>query len=364
MSDRLFAATRKGLFEFRRKGGSKGSGRWQVERVSFLGAPVSQTLTDPRDGAIYAALDYGHFGVKLQRSDDGGASWTEIAAPSYAGVDPDAETPPSLKLIWALEIADPDAPGTLWAGTIPGGLFYSSDRGDSWTLNRGLWDQPQRKGWMGGGFDQPGLHSVSVDPRDAKRVAVAVSTGGVWETSDGGSSWTLGGAGLRADYVPPGQVQDLVFQDVHRLVRCHAAPDAFWIQHHNGVFKADAGIGQWSELDAPHSTFGFAVAVHPQRPGTAWLAPAIKDEFRCPEAGKVVVKRTSDGGKSFDVLTRGLPQDHAYDLVYRHALDVDAEGERLALGSTTGGLWFSEDGGDAWVQAPARLPPVYAVRFG
>src|SRR6202008_4035028 len=149
----------------------------------------------------YAALDYGHFGTKLQRSDDGGASWTEIAAPSYAGVDADAEAPPSLKLIWALEIADPDAPGTLWAGTIPGGLFHSSDRGESWSLNRGLWDQPQRKGWMGVVYDQPGIHSVSVDPRDAKRVAVAVSTGGVWETTDGGSSWTLGGAGLRADYI-------------------------------------------------------------------------------------------------------------------------------------------------------------------
>jgi len=63
------------------------------------------------------------------------------------------------------------------------------------------------------------------------------------------------------------------------------------------------------------------------------------------------------------VLSEGLPQRHAYDLVYRHALDVDASGERLAFGSTTGGLWISEDGGDSWATIDARLPPVAVVRF-
>jgi photosystem II stability/assembly factor-like uncharacterized protein len=321
-------------------------------------------LADPRDGAIYAALDYGHFGVKLQRSDDGGASWSEIAAPSYAGVDADAPEPPSLKLIWSLEIADPGQPGTLWAGTVPGGLFHSRDRGQSWELVRGLWDQPQRKNWMGVVYDQAGIHSISVDPRDARRLAVAVSTGGVWETADGGATWTLGGQGLRAAYMPPERAGDPTAQDVHRLVRCKGAPDAFWIQHHNGVFRAEKGIDRWTEMAEPHSTFGFAVAVHPETPETAWVVPAIKDEFRYPADGKVVVKRTTDGGKSFETLTDGLPQDHAYDLVYRHGLDVDESGERLALASTTGGLWLSEDQGDRWTQAPARLPPVYAVRFG
>lgn len=360
MSDRLFAATRKGLFELRRSP----SGDWAVARTAFMGAPVSMLLADPRDGALYAALDYGHFGVKLQRSDDGGETWSEIAAPSYAGVDVDAKEPPTLKLIWALETADPDRPGTLWAGTIPGGLFYSDDRGETWTLNRSLWDQPQRKDWMGVVYDQAGIHSISVDPRDARRVAVAVSTGGVWETADGGESWALVGQGLRAAYVPPEQAHDPALQDVHRLVRCRAEPDAFWIQHHNGVFHSEAGVDQWTEMDAPHSTFGFAVAVHPDRPGTAWVVPSIKDEFRYPVDGKVVVKKTVDGGRTFETLTEGLPQEHAYDLVYRHGLDVDATGERLALASTTGGLWISENGGDAWRQAQARLPPVYAVRFG
>jgi hypothetical protein len=252
----------------------------------------------------------------------------------------------------------------LWAGTSPGGLFRSDDRGDSWTLVRSLWDDPLRKKWMGVIYDQAGIHSICVDPRDSRRVAVAVSIGGVWETLDGGKSWAMGGKGLRAAYMPPDQAYDPASQDAHRMVRCRAEPDALWIQHHNGVFRATAGIGEWEELSPPVSGFGFAVAVHPDEPGAAWFVPATKDEHRYPVDGQMVVARTRDGGKSFDTLREGLPQKNAYDLVYRHGLDVDASGERLVMGSTTGGLWFSEDSGDAWTQSEARLPPIYAVRFG
>jgi hypothetical protein len=359
MSERLFVATRKGLFEFRRDG----TGSWSIVRTSFLGSPVSMMLCDPRDGALYAALDLGHFGVKLHRSDDGGEAWSEIAVPTYAGVDADAAEAPALSLIWALETGHADEPGVLWAGTIPGGLFRSEDRGGTWSLVRSLWDDPRRSQWFGGGYDKPGIHSISLDPRDPRRIAVAVSCGGVWETRDGGSSWTLGGDGMRAAYMPPEQAGNQATQDPHRMVRCPAAPDSFWIQHHNGVFRADDGIGRWTEVKPSHSEFGFAVAVHPRNPATAWFVPAVKDEFRYPSDGRFVVARTRDGGARFDLLSEGLPGAPAYDLVYRHGLEVDESGERLVMGSTTGGLWFSEDGGDRWTQSPVRLPPVYAVRF-
>jgi hypothetical protein len=91
--------------------------------------------------------------------------------------------------------------------------------------------------------------------------------------------------------------------------------------------------------------------------------PAIKDEKRVPADGRFVVTRTRDGGHTFETLSRGLPQQNAYDLVYRHALDIDASGDRLVMGSTTGGVWVSEDGGDSWLEAAGRLPPVYCVRF-
>ena len=106
-----------------------------------------------------------------------------------------------------------------------------------------------------------------------------------------------------------------------------------------------------------------AVAVHPLDPNTAWFAPAIKDELRIPKDGELVITRTRDGGASFDILRNGLPQEPAYDLVYRHALAVDSTGERLAFGSTTGSVWTSEDQGERWTQITAHLPPVYSVSF-
>ena len=147
-------------------------------------------------------------------------------------------------------------------------------------------------------------------------------------------------------------------------MQCPTQPEHFWTQHHCGIWRSTDDCESWQEITkAGPSTFGFAVAVHPNDSDTAWFVPANNDTFRIPVDGKVVVTRTRDGGKSFDVLTEGLPQDHAFDLTYRHALDIDGSGDRLAFGSTTGSLWVTENGGDAWQTISNNLPPVYAVRF-
>ena len=80
-------------------------------------------------------------------------------------------------------------------------------------------------------------------------------------------------------------------------------------------------------------------------------------------APEVVTYLTKRVERSFETLRRGLPQAWAYDLVYRHALDLDASGERLAFGSTTGSVWISENGGDDWLTLTEHLPPVHAVLF-
>ncbi len=373
MSDRLYVATRKGLFTVDRTGDGNAP-PWSVTRAAFLGDPVSIVLPDPRDGHVYAAIGHGHFGVKLHRSADGGDTWQECAVPAYPeppkGAEPDRcpsrgiEIPWSLEMIWSLEPGGTDEPGGLWCGTVPGGLFRSNDRADTWQFVRSLWDRPERKEWFGGGLDYPGIHSICVDPRDSRRVAVAVSCGGVWLTSDGGETWACRADGMWANYMPPERKHDPTIQDPHRLVQCPANPDAMWVQHHNGVFRTTDGAASWGEVaNVKPSVFGFAVAVHPRDPDTAWLVPAVKDEQRIPVDGRVVVARTRDGGKSFEELRDGLPQQHAYDLTFRHALDVDDTGSRLSFGSTTGSLWLSEDQGDRWACVTNHLPPIYCVRF-
>jgi hypothetical protein len=363
--DRIFVATHKGLFTVERGG----SGAWRVVDANFLGDDVS--LVHSEGKRVWAALALGHFGVKLRRSLDHGASWREVAAPTYPPKPPnynelddrDGVGKPfewRVDKIWALASGGGNR---LWCGTIPGGLFRSDDAGESWSLNRPLWDRPERHQWFGGGADTPGLHSISVDPRDPTKLHVGVSCGGVWMTEDDGASWQPRADGMWAAYVPPERKHDPVIQDPHCVVRCRAQPDMLWAQHHNGIFRSTDNGASWREIAGEPSSFGFAVAVHPRDPETAWFVPAVKDECRVPVDGQVVVSRTRDGGRSFEVLREGLPQEHAYDLVYRHALDIDASGERLAFGSTTGSLWVSDDQGDHWTAVSTHLPPIVCVRF-
>lgn len=361
----LLTGTRKGLFVYDIDGGQS-----RLRGTHFPAVPISAVLADPRDGAWYAALDHGHFGTKLHRSDDAGFTWVELPAPEYpadAGPVPNSRVnpdgPATLHLVWCLEAAHPEQPGTLFAGTVPGGLFRSDDRGESWRLVESMWRHPQRAKAFGGGYDEPGIHSVSIDPRGPGRYALGISCGGVWLTDDDGASWALG-TGMLANFVPDGSGDDPAIQDVHRISRCAADPNVIWAQHHCGIWRSTDNGHSWVEItDVDPSTFGFPVAAHPLDPFTAWFAPAHSDEVRIPVDGKVVVTRTTDGGTTFEGLRNGLPQEHAYHLVYRHGLDVTADGATLAMGSTTGSLWVGRDAGSQWQRITAELPPVLCVRW-
>ena len=367
MSNRFYAGTRKGLFSF-----EKTKSGWSQSGVDFPGIPVPMLL--PGKSSLLIAAEHEQFGTKVHRTEDAGKSWTELDPPAYPEKPEDAplivdpwrktEVPWSLQKIWSLENGK-DGSGELWCGTIPGGLFHSTDQGESWSLVESLWNREERAKWAGGGYDFPGIHSICVHPENPTQIAVAISCGGVWRSSDGGETWTQNAHGMSYDFMPADQGgADPDGQDPHRMVQCQSQPDRFWVQHHCAIYRSDNGAESWTEVkDVKPSGFGFAVAVHPSDPDTAWFVPAKKDELRFPVDGNFVVTRTTDGGESFETLSRGLPDSPAYDLVYRHALDVDEEGNQLVMGSTTGSLWISEDRGNSWEHLSAHLPPVYCVRM-
>jgi hypothetical protein len=363
-TNRAWVATRKGLFELQRGGRGGAGGGWRVGRVSFLAEPVSMLLP-PADGApLLAALNLGHFGVKLHASDDAGASWREVAAPAYPPQPEGAPGPAwTLGQVWSLERGH-DA-GTVWAGTIPGGLFRSADGGTSWSLVHALWDRPERLGWFGGGNDAPGIHSICPHPTRPGELLLGISCGGAWVTPDEGASWELRASGMTADYLPPETAGDPNTQDPHRIVRCTAQPEVLWCQHHCGIWRSGDNARSWQRVEGvPLSAFGFAVAAHPHDPDTAWFVPAVVDQQRVPVGAALAVNVTHDGGRSFRTLRDGLPQADCYDLVYRHGLAVADDGTSLLMGSTTGHLWSSDDGGAHWQAVALHLPPIYALRFG
>lgn len=387
MSDRILVGTRKGTFLV-----TKAGRQWRLKLAGHAGAGVNFVARDPRRGTLWAALGHGHWGAKLSRSDDDGATWTDAEQIRYPEgarhylPPPPTETgpgegeptlkPATLLKLWTIAFGQD---GRMYVGTIPGGLFVSSDGGGTFELNRGLWDHESRGGdlfagegngttkWFGTpaseGEFAPGIHSIVVDPRGAERILVAISTAGVFETTDGGGTWRTRNRGLVMDYSPD-PTDEWAGHDPHAIVMCPGQPDHLWQQNHCGVFYSDDGAATWRRVSKPDAGvhFGFPVAVDPDDGRTAWLVPGKADMQRTAIDGGLFVARTEDGGSTWTQLREGLPQEDAYDVIYRHALGNS--GDHLAFGTTTGNLYVSEDRGESWVTVANNLPPIYSVRFG
>ena len=151
-------------------------------------------------------------------------------------------------------------------------LVHCRDRAElerTWQLVEPLWQRPERLEWMGGGYDAPGIHSICPHPQRPEELLLGISCGGAWRTTDGGASWQLRAQGMHADFMPPERSDEQNIQDPHRIVRCQAAPDVLWCQHHCGIWRSTDNGASWQALQAQPSAFGFAVAAHPRDPGYA-----------------------------------------------------------------------------------------------
>jgi len=387
MSEQILIGTRKGTFIV-----EKSAGRWRPRLAGHAGAGSNFVARDPHTGTLWAALGHGHWGAKLSRSDDGGQTWADAAqvkfpegarylAPAMPEEGEETPGPTTIKdatllKLWVLAFGQP---GRIYVGTIPGGLFVSEDGGDSFSLNLPLWNHESRGGdlfagegsghthWFGtpaseGGEFAPGIHSIVVDPRNPDRMLVAVSTAGVLETTDGGKTWRSRNRGMLMDYLPDPSAE--WGHDPHFVTQSISQPDHLWQQNHCGVFYSADGAASWKKVSNPSQGvhFGFPVAAADADGRTAWVVPGKADMQRMAIDGGLFVARTRDGGESWEELREGLPQENAYDVVYRHALDNS--GDLLAFGSTTGNLYVSENRGDSWHTVANNLPPIYSVRFG
>lgn len=353
----LLVGTMKGAFLLR-SGPERGT--WEMGGPYLPGEAVYAMAWDGRNGRqrIWAGPHSMHWGGLLRSSDDFGRSWTN---PQEANVKFPEGTGASLKQIWQIAAGRDAEPDTLYCGVEPAALFVSSDSGETWRLQEGLWNHPHRAQWQPGGGGLC-LHTILLDPADPDRIRVAVSTGGMYVTEDGGSTWRPSNKGVSAVFLPDKFPE--FGQCVHKVVQSKQRPERMFLQNHWGLFRSDDRGESWTDIaNGVPSDFGFCMAIHPEDPDCAWIVPIEADVFRCTPEGKLRVYRTRNAGASWEPMTRGLPQQDAYETVLRDAMAVDPLSPTgVYFGTRSGKVFGSADEGDTWSELIDGLPPVVSVK--
>ncbi|HEY8491812.1 MAG TPA: hypothetical protein VIO14_12560 [Dehalococcoidia bacterium] len=378
---RLLVGTRKGAFIY---ASDERRERWELSDPIMPGWTVHHLAADTRRDPprIYAAASHWAWGPSVARSDDGGKTWEQrspgLAFPQDMGV--------SVQAVWQVRPGHQNEPGVVFAGTQPARLFRSEDWGDSWTPVDALNRHPYRQFWNGSGGGDSCLHSIEIDPRNPQHLYVSISTGGTYESTDGGATWAISSHRVIATTQMAKQMEaefearfpDLVEQfklppnvdpaagdEFHKLRMDPKQPSRLWGQAHIGVFRLDEGSTTgWVDVTEGLPSFhGFPLAVTRREPDAVFVVPLAfeSDNFRvCP--GQFAVYRTRDAGKTWERLTEGLPGPHDYQSVYREGLDTDGlSPEGVYVGTSNGQVFASADGGDHWQRLPGTLPPVLSV---
>jgi photosystem II stability/assembly factor-like uncharacterized protein len=355
----ILVGTMKGAFVFR---ADKSRGTWETAGPYFPGHVVYAMAYDGRAGRkrLWAAPKSWHWGALMRSSDDFGRTWTN---PETATVKFPEGTDAALAQIWQIALGPESEPDTMYCGVEPAALFVSKDAGESWSLQEGLWNHPQRARWEPGGGGLC-LHTILVDPEDSKRIRIAVSTGGMYATDDGGATWRPSNSGVRAQFLPEGQRYPEFGQCVHKVVQSKQKPERMYLQNHWGLYRSDDRGESWTDVaNGVPSDFGFAIAIHPRNPDAAWIVPLESDEFRCTPEGKLRVYATRDAGASWQPQATGLPQENAFETVLRDCMAVDAlDPVGIYFGTRNGKLFASNDEGATWTAVAEGLPPIVAVK--
>lgn len=355
----LMIGTAKGLFLARR---DRVGDAWQLSVPHFPMTGVYAVGIDTRRSTprLLAGMDSSHFGPSVAVSDDLGASWRE---PEQAPIAFPKDSETALGKVWALQPGTAAEPDVFWAGTQPSALFKSENGGITYELVSSLWDHPHRPLW-GEGFGGQAIHTIMPHPTDPQRIVVAMSTGGVYRSTDGGKSWGPSNTGIQATFMPEPDRYPEFGQCVHKLARDGGNPEVLYAQNHHGVYRSDDDGQTWNSIAATLPTdFGFAMVAHPRREGSVWNFPITADASRFPVDNKCQVFHTEDSGQSWASQSVGLPTAPFYPTVLRDAMCVDnADPVGVYFGARTGEVYSSADEGANWSLVASHLPDVLCVR--
>jgi photosystem II stability/assembly factor-like uncharacterized protein len=364
----VLVGTRKGLFVL---GADKARRKWTIDGPHFLGEAVNHAVLDPRDHrTLLAAVKAGHLGPTVYRSEDAGRSWKEAATPPAFDKAAAGAQGESVSHVFWLTPGHAKEKDRWYAGTSPSGLFVSDDGGRNWRGVDGFNRHPDRRKWIGGPQEAPPggstLHSLNVDPFDARHLYIGLSSGGVFESRDRGGTWTPLNAGTAADFLPD---PDAAYGHDPHCLRVHPkVRDVVYQQNHCGIYKLDRARNRWERIGAHMpkeiGDIGFPMVLHPRDPSTAWVFPMDGGTVwpRMPIAGKPAVYATRDAGANWRRQDRGLPPAHGWFTVKRQAMNADTlEPVGLYFGTTGGEVWSSFDAGESWQCLCLHLPEIFSI---
>jgi hypothetical protein len=361
---RVLVGTRKGAFILSADGKRD---KWNVSGPLFEGWEIYHMKGSPvNPDRIFASQSTGWFGQLIQRSDDGGATWTPVGNQFiYDGVPGTHQWydgtphPWEFARVWHLEpsLNDPD---TVLAGVEDAALFKSVDGGENWTEVSGLRNHDTGSAWQPGAGGMC-LHTIIESPDDPDRIFVAISSAGVFRTDDGGKHWRPINSGLRSEGIPDPDAE--VGHCVHRIAMHPSRPDVLYMQKHWDVMRSDNAGDSWHEVSGNlPSDFGFTIDVHAHEPETVYVVPITSDSVHFPPDGKLRVYRSTTGGGEWQALTKGLPQRNCYVDVLRDSMSVDGlDSCGVYFGTTGGQVYVSADAGDSWKAIVRDLPAVLSV---
>ncbi len=380
---RVLVGTRKGAFILTSDGKRE---NWDISGPYFAGWEIYHmkgSAVDP--DRIYASQTSGWFGQIIQRSDDGGKTWHQPGTPAgqlAASGPPKSESnkfaydaaakpltthqwydgtqhPWEFKRVWHLEPSLTDA-NAVYAGVEDAAIFQSTDGGQNWQELPGLRGHGTGPNWQPGAGGMC-LHTIILDPKNPKRMWIAISAAGAFRTDDGGANWKPINRGLRSQYIPDQDAE--VGHCVHHIAMNPSRPGVLFMQKHWDVMRSDNAGDQWVEVSGNLPTdFGFVIDVHTHEPETIYVVPIKSDSEHYVHEGKLRVFRSRTGGNEWEALTKGLPQKDCYVNVLRDAMAVDSLDKCGVYFGTSGGqVYASADAGDSWNPIVRDLPAVLSV---
>jgi photosystem II stability/assembly factor-like uncharacterized protein len=334
-TDKLLVGTVNGIFSF-----VKTNGQWNRQETKLGDQHISSIIFEPATKTLFA----GSYNGAIYASSDLGKSWEQR---NQGIVD---------KEIYSLASQWVGGHPRIYAGTQPAYLYYSDDLGKSWTELPGLRQVPGVEKWtFPGPPHQAHAKCITFHPKDPNIIYVAVEVGGFLKSTDGGNTWTT------IDNINPDAHRVLIPTNDPSKVYGTAPTTNCGPETVAGFCVSTDGGASWKSLTPRDFRIGYVdpFFVHPNKPDLLFVAGAKTGPgtWRKLHTADARVARSRDGGKTWEILSAGLPE-HIRANIEAMAMDVWNGGYALFAGTTDGDVFSSVDEGEHWETIIKGIGPV------